>query len=589
MYTTYFGFHQIPFNTDSQPEDYFYGSSARQVADELTRAISGSTPLMMFTGDKGTGKSALIRSVAYSLNDSCQFIFPQRYIDSFAEFVGLIHATVCPPGQPREVPSVSQMQEDIERRLHNPETPEDSWVLVVDDIDNISPDVIRELIRYFLKSGNPALRIVLIGGPSMTSMVNEWITDCDGGSACARVHLDNFQIEEIRWFIDHRLSLAGYDGPPLFTQDAIRRIAEYTKGNPGLISALCGFSLLNVSIENRQQVCAEVIDEEAKHCIFKPEPVSDGVDPVVETDATILLPGTSAPGFDRTTDTLGAKTPFEFKQSQHAIDRDPDSAVTTDDTVERKGLNAAISGLEERYQELGLQMPESVDADAAAQGLSGEAEGFGNSPAGAAGETSDWLAAVKRYLRDANLVYGAMSMILIAALTAVAILIMEPAEPNPSLAQQSSEGQMPAPQEHHDDTVPAVHSVAHKASLETADVIETPVDEKGARIRAMLERAESQISSRELIGETSENALETYREISRLVNRQMEALNDLIHMRQLYQRWGLEAEIQKNWKEAEIFYSQALKISPQNPRLLEAMNRVQNHLLAKAPEVSAGL
>src|SRR5205807_7078801 len=59
-----------------------------------------------------------------------------------------------------------------------------------------------------------------------------------------RTKLIPFDLEDTRNYIEHRLKIAGYRGPLLFTPEAVQSICERSGGIPREINTLCFNALL---------------------------------------------------------------------------------------------------------------------------------------------------------------------------------------------------------------------------------------------------------------------------------------------------------------------------------------------------------
>jgi hypothetical protein len=71
-----------------------------------------------------------------------------------------------------------------------------------------------------------------------------------------RYHLGPLDLQETIGYIKHQVRIAGYTAGPLFTDDAIQRIFEYTKGIPRRINQVCTTALMAGMIDQKQ-----VLDE----------------------------------------------------------------------------------------------------------------------------------------------------------------------------------------------------------------------------------------------------------------------------------------------------------------------------------------
>ncbi len=563
MYANYFGFQQIPFDSEIKAEDFFYCSSARHASEHLVEALRNLQNLTFLSGEKGTGKTSLMRHViACNTDANVKFVFPQSHIDNFEQILELLWSSVGWRKSDFHKHSTAEKCSQLSQFLADRSGEQFNWVLILEDVDNIPVDVVRDIIAFSKRCDGTGciLKLLFTGTPSSLSSLFEHqylanYRDMVG----ARVTLGDFQKEEIEWFIDHRLKLAGYEGIPLFTSQAIESIAKHTQGNPALINVLCGLSLLNVSIEDRQQVTSEIVDDEARHCIFQREENNENTcesvgDANLSTDTAHKLNEDSANNlvadiFDDST--VLCSPPIEIDNAKIPGDK----ADICDNSQD----------LENRYKELGLPLPDFQT----------------DTPEVFARRESDQTqtSRIRLPIFQSKLVYAAVSGLLLLGLSGV---FLENIESMSILSQIKKEKlETPKVTNHFEPTkVRQLQSEPEVLTKEEKPLSDTAANDQDSQIQSMLERAKGQIVSNRLIGGNGDSALDTYKEISKLVNKQLETLNDLIHIKKLYRRWGLEAEIQQQWSQAEIFYGHALKISPDDKDLSTAMQRVQSHLVA---------
>ena len=270
MYATYFGFKQIPFNTQLHPADFFYGVSARTNELALIQAIRNQSRVMFLCGDPGVGKTALLRKLAQDLSRAHRFLFPKRegsrieqIVDCLADAVGL---NPGPLTLRQKFEKLREIFTDSDRLPANP-------VLVIDDADELSPAAMDQLsvLTRIHKSGASALQIVFAGCVALRARIEESGLGNIDSTETFWYHLKGLTDQEVRCFIQQRLDRSGYRGGPLFSDRAIERITEYSEGNFAKVGVLCGFSLLSASIDNQKSVSEKIVVEEASRCLFNAE------------------------------------------------------------------------------------------------------------------------------------------------------------------------------------------------------------------------------------------------------------------------------------------------------------------------------
>jgi len=98
------------------------------------------------------------------------------------------------------------------------------------------------------------LQIILMGQPELKHRLNATTLRQLRQRITVRFHLKPLTYFEINQYIQHRLSVAGTNGSPYFTQAALWRIYRYSKGIPRLINALCDKCLLAGFVQQQDAV-----------------------------------------------------------------------------------------------------------------------------------------------------------------------------------------------------------------------------------------------------------------------------------------------------------------------------------------------
>src|SRR5262249_11837465 len=70
--------------------------------------------------------------------------------------------------------------------------------------------------------------------------------------------------EETHGYVEERLRIAGSNGKPIFTKDAVNTIYRYAKGIPRVVNLLCEHALINSFAEGIRPVPPDVIEDVAK-------------------------------------------------------------------------------------------------------------------------------------------------------------------------------------------------------------------------------------------------------------------------------------------------------------------------------------
>jgi hypothetical protein len=99
------------------------------------------------------------------------------------------------------------------------------------------------------------LQIVLVGQPELVTKLKKCSLRRIKQRIAIHHRLYSLQtIYEIDQYIRHRLEIAGYDGPEIFTKEAVEAIWHYSEGTPRSINILCDTALAMACAANRKKV-----------------------------------------------------------------------------------------------------------------------------------------------------------------------------------------------------------------------------------------------------------------------------------------------------------------------------------------------
>ena len=136
-------------------------------------------------------------------------------------------------------------------------------IIVIDEAQSLDTPVLEtiRLLSNFETRSEKLLQIILAGQPQLAQKL--------GNPEMAQLHqrisilttLIPFGLEDTKNYIEHRLTIAGYKGPPLFTSAAVRLIWERSGGVPREINTLCFNALLLATAAEQKQVDSVILNE----------------------------------------------------------------------------------------------------------------------------------------------------------------------------------------------------------------------------------------------------------------------------------------------------------------------------------------
>lgn len=263
MYEHYYGLKAHPFGTNPDPRYLFLTRDAQEALACLTYGIQARKGFIVLSGEVGTGKTTLLNKLLHWLRDgraSTAFVFNSSLTAS--EFLDFMMSDF---GIPCDSTMKSQVLIRLNRWLLERYRASEAVVLVVDEAQNLSPQVLEEirLLTNLETSSEKLIQIVLSGQPELEDKlrlpqlrqlrqrVNLW----------ARLH--PLTVEEVRGYVAMRLRTAGGDGRDIFSPEAVERVHVCSQGIPRLINLLCEHSLISAFADQETIVTSDRISQTA--------------------------------------------------------------------------------------------------------------------------------------------------------------------------------------------------------------------------------------------------------------------------------------------------------------------------------------
>ncbi|MDD3935910.1 ExeA family protein [Rhodoferax sp.] len=283
MYTSHFGLSQDPFSIAPDPRYLFMSERHREALAHLLYGVAGSAHatggtgggFVLLTGDIGTGKTTICRCFLAQIPPNCHvaYIFnPKLSVPELLQSIcEEFHITLSPAVS--GTPTVKDYIDALNAFLLQSHASGQSSVLIIDEAQNLAPDVLEQLrlLTNLETNERKLLQIVLIGQPELRDMLARPELEQLAQRVIARFHLDALTPAEATQYIGHRLGVAGHAGALPFESKALQRIHQLTRGVPRRINLLCGRALLGAWANGLPSVSRSVVDKAAAE-VFGTEP-----------------------------------------------------------------------------------------------------------------------------------------------------------------------------------------------------------------------------------------------------------------------------------------------------------------------------
>jgi len=265
LYQQYFGFTEAPFNISPDPSFLYLSASHREGLAQLSYGIKGRKGFIVLTGEVGTGKTTLIRTLLNELGNTTHtalifntVVSPKDLMRYVCEEFGLV-----------EIKQVSQDIHDyivlLNEFLLATYQQGENCALIIDEAQNLSADVLESvrLLSNFETSKDKLLQILLVGQPELAERLNSPELRQLKQRVTLRYRLRNLSLAESSEYIKNRLQIAR-GNTALFTHKAVETIYLYSRGIPRIINVLCDNGLLTAYALGRGEIDASIIREVAE-------------------------------------------------------------------------------------------------------------------------------------------------------------------------------------------------------------------------------------------------------------------------------------------------------------------------------------
>lgn len=269
MYKSYFGLKANPFNPNPDPRFLFLTGATREALAALAYGIRNRKGFLLLTGEVGTGKTTLINRLLEWLSEekvATAFIFNSRLNEGeFFDFVLNDFGIQC------ESRDKSQRLIRLNQWLIDRYRERRAAVLIVDEAQNLSNDVLEEirLLTNMETTQEKLLQIVLSGQPELDEKLRDPSLRQLRQRITIRCSTAPLSREEMQSYVTERLRVAGANGVPIFSVEAVDAVYKHSQGIPRIANLLCEHSLINAFVDQVRPIPARIVDEVSREFEFQ--------------------------------------------------------------------------------------------------------------------------------------------------------------------------------------------------------------------------------------------------------------------------------------------------------------------------------
>ncbi|MEO1014168.1 MAG: AAA family ATPase [Pseudomonadota bacterium] len=258
MYQEHFGFSGEPFKLTPDPRFFFGSKSHNKAMAYLHYGLRQGDGFIVITGEIGAGKSMLITHLMDQIDQTnvvaADLITPNLPPNELvAHILSAFRIEPAGDGPTAEIEAFEDFLFDQMNRGRR-------VLLIVDEAQNLPVETLEELrvLSNLDYDGTPLFQVFLIAQPDFRPLIAADGMEQLRQRVIASYHLEPLSRDDVKAYVEHRLSVVGWAGDPKIDDAAYELVFDATGGVPRRINKLFNRVLLYCSIEGVRHVTADV-------------------------------------------------------------------------------------------------------------------------------------------------------------------------------------------------------------------------------------------------------------------------------------------------------------------------------------------
>ena len=262
MYEKFYGVNANPFVLTPDPRFLVMTETYCNAKAGLMYAILNGKGFTVLTGDAGTGKTTILRSVIKSISrDKLCFsllVNPDLTPDEFSDMAVADFGLAGGMSKPERLRRLQDYLLDVHEAGK-------IAVLFVDEAHRLSAETLEEIRLWtnFESETKKLLQIVLVGQDELDELLNRRELRQLKQRVEVRLHIGHLSSDEVLLYISQRWNRVGGSAQP-FSSGAIGLIGQVSCGIPRLINTICDNALLLGFAQNAPVITEEHVSEASK-------------------------------------------------------------------------------------------------------------------------------------------------------------------------------------------------------------------------------------------------------------------------------------------------------------------------------------
>lgn len=263
MYEKYYKFTDRPFNLTPDSKFFFASSKHEEALNCLLLAISERNGFVVITGEIGSGKTTVCRTLLNRLDQATKVALvlnthlgKKELLTTILEDLEIEYKSA----------SKTHIISALNKYLLEQASKDINVVLVIDEAQNLTPSVLEEvrMLSNLETEREKLVQIVLMGQPELKKKLALPGLEQFRQRVVFHYHIGPLSYEETSGYIKHRIRTAGNSNADIFTEGAIDEIFKFSNGIPRLINLACHSALISGLVCESRHITVDIACDSIK-------------------------------------------------------------------------------------------------------------------------------------------------------------------------------------------------------------------------------------------------------------------------------------------------------------------------------------